>query len=295
VSYDLFFHPRAGTLGASEFSEYFSQRPHYKVEGTEAWYVNEDTGVYFAFTLQTDTDDAEGELHPVTLNINYFRPSFFGLEAEPEVSAFVAAFDLAVSDPQMHGMGDGEYDSKLFLSGWNHGNEFGYSALLRDPANRENLITLPADDLIAAWSWNLARGDLQRKLGEATFVPCIMFLLVDGQPATAAVWPDGIPIAVPRVDYLFVPREKLAPRKFLLRKKDQAFIPAVQALPILRKFATARPDGTLVMSYDRVPQEIKAFVEGLSSNTRQISGVSADKVLDRELVAKYADAELGKA
>ena len=287
MSYDLFFKPRAGSFDSNRFSEYFSQRTHYKVAGTQAWYENEDTGVYFAFELQDEAEHEEGEYFPVALNLNYFRPSPFGLEAEPEVKAFVDAFDMTVSDPQTHGMGDGEYSSELFLSGWNHGNEFGYAAILRDPANRENLISLPTADLISAWSWNCARNDLQRVLGESKFVPRIMFILIDGQPATAAVWPDGIPIAVPCVDYFLVPRKELAPRRFLRRAEDQVLVSQEQVLPIFRRFSSARPDGILVLNYVNVPREIRAFVEGLPSNEREITGVTADKMLNRELVAKH--------
>jgi hypothetical protein len=287
VSYDLYFKPRAGSFESRRFSEYFSQRTHYKVNGAQAWYANEDTGVYFVFELQDEAEHAEGEYFPVALNLNFFRPSFFGLEAEPEIKAFVDAFDMTVSDPQTHGMSDGEYSSELFLSGWNHGNEFGYAAFLRDPASRDDLVSLPAADLIAAWSWNFARNDLQRVLGESKFVPCIMFMLIDGQPATVAVWPDGIPIAVPRVDYFIIPRKRLAPRRFLRRKEDQALVAREQVLPIFREFSVTWADGTLVLNYLNAPREIKAFVEGLRSNESKITGVPADKVLNRELVAKH--------
>jgi hypothetical protein len=287
VSYDLLFKPRAGSFDSSRFNEYFSQRPHYKAAGGQAWYENEDTGVYFVFELQNEAEQEEGEYFPVALNVNYFRPSSFGLEAEPEVKAFVDAFDMTVSDPQTHGMGDGEYSSKLFLSGWNHGNEFGYAAILRDPANRENLISLPTDELLGAWYWNRARNGLQQELGESKFVPRIMFVLIDGQPATAAVWPDGIPIAVPRVNYFFVPRKELAPRRFLRRVEDQTLVSQAQVLPIFNRFAIERPDGILVLNYVNAPREIRAFVEGLPTDKREITGVSADKVLNRELVGKY--------
>lgn len=287
MSYDLFFKPRAGSFESSRFNEYFSQRTHYKVDGTQAWYENEDTGVYFVFELQEEAEHEEGEYFPVALNVNYFRPSPFGMEAEPEVKAFVDTFDMTVSDPQTHGMGDGEYSSELFLSGWNHGNEFGYAAILRDPANRDNLISLPTADLTSAWSWNFARHALQDVLGESKFVPRVMYMLIDGQPATAAVWPDGIPIAVPRVDYFLVPREELAPRRFLRRAKDQALVSQEQVLPIFRRFSTTRPDETLVLNYVNAPREIRTFVEGLPRNGREITGVAADKVLNRELVAKH--------
>jgi hypothetical protein len=141
MSYDLYFRPRTGELTESAFNAYFRDRPHYKMEGAQAWYQNEDTGVYFLFERQDSEPqpDDEGEAFPATLNVNYFRPSYFGLEAQPEVTAFVRAFDMTVSDPQLDGMGEGEYVAERFLTGWNKGNEFGYEAILRDPKNREGL------------------------------------------------------------------------------------------------------------------------------------------------------------
>lgn len=287
MSYDLFLKPRNGDIEADRFIEYFRKRRHYQVEGMQAWYQHSDTGVYFAFELRSAAETADEDFFPVTFNMNYFRPSFFGLEAEPEVRAFVGAFDMTVSDPQTGGMGDGEYSSELFLNGWNQGNEFGYAAILRDPANRKDLVTLPAADLRAAWSWNLSRADLQEEVGGSKFVPSVLIVLIDGKPATAAVWPDGLPIAVPPVDYFIVPRRELAPRKLFRRAEDQALVTQHEALPLLQKFSKSRPDGTLVLDYDDAPPEIRAYVQGLAPDERDISGVATDQALDREIAEKH--------
>src|SRR5262249_40570289 len=146
------------------------------------------------------------------------------------------------------------------------------------------LISLPTNDLISTWTWNLARNALQRELGESKFVPCIMFMLIDGQLATAAVWPDGIPIAMPRVNYFLVPRKELAPRRFLRRVEDQALVSTEQALPIFTRFGTARSDGIHVLDYVKTPKEIRAFVEALPGNKREMIRVAADQVLNRELI-----------
>lgn len=289
MSYDLFFKPRTGEITAAAFEGYFRERPHYQIEGGQAWYRNEDTGVYFVFELQDEgEDEKEGiEPFPVALNVNYFRPSFFGLEAEPEVAAFVGAFDMIVSDPQTHGMGDGEYNGELFLSGWNHGNEFGYSAILRDPANRQQA-TLPSATLTSAWSWNRRRGQLQHELGESKFVPLIMFLSIDGKLTTASVWPDGLPIAVPDVECFVVTRQELAPRRFLKRVPDRVMVPRHELLPVFTRHGDTRSDGSIVLNYLNAPKEVRTFVEGLPRDQRQIQAAPADSVLDRELFERYA-------
>lgn len=290
MSYDLFFRPRSSEIDEEAFEQYFLSRPHYKVDLPQAWYQNEDTGVYFVFELKLEheADADEDDTSPVSLNINYFRPSYFILEAEPEVTAFVHAFDMTVSDPQMHGMGEREYNPALLKSGWNHGNDFGYSAILREPQNRSTVFSLPAAALMKAWSWNLGRHQLQNKLGDNVFVPRVLFVNIEGQAVTTAVWPDGIPIAVPEVDILLVPRKELAPRRFLRRVEDRALVSLNDARTVLEQHGKRRTGDILVLDYSSPPGEIVKYVQSLPADTRDIQGLAADQVLDREIVEKHS-------
>lgn len=287
MSYDLCFKPRAGVVDQRKIAAYFSSRPNYKVDPLQAWYQNEDTGVYFVFEMQSEKQTEGTDNYPVALNINYFRPSYFIQEAEPEVTAFVRKFDMVVLDPQMHGMGEGEYNPELLKSGWNYGNDFGHSALLRDPKNQKTVTSLPSAVLFNVWSWNLRRQRLQSNLGESKFVPRVIFIQLDGAVKTAAIWPDGIPIAVPDVDYLIVPRKELAPRRLFGRVEDRTVVALKDALPILQKHGTADADGTLVLNYDAPTDEIARYVASLPVDEREVKGLAADQVLDRELVERY--------
>ena len=287
MSYDLFFKPRSGTFSEEGFHAYFRDRPNYQCEGPQAWYGNEETGVYFVFELQNqapagDEDEESGEF-PVALNINYFRPSFFVLEAEPEVTAFVRHFDLLVSDLQTNGMGEGEYDAGKLVAGWNHGNEFGYTAILRDESNRKGIHHLPTARLHDAWRWNYGRARLQEEVGENTFVPRIMFLDLGGSTVTAAVWPDGIPIVAPPVDFLCVPRKELAPSRFFRKQEDTTFVAWEKAEPVLLEHGTRNADGTITLDYGTPPPTIVKFVQSLPKEPRSVAGLPADQVLDREL------------
>lgn len=287
MSYDLYLKPRNGVVDQQKIVKYFSSRANYKVDPPQAWYMNEDTGVYFVFELQNDQEDDGTESYPLALNINYFRPSNFIEEAEPEITAFVQAFDMVVLDPQNNGMGEGEYSPALLKTGWNEGNDFGYSAILREPENRQNLASLPKALLFKAWSWNVDRQRLQNELGESKFVPRIMFIRLDGEVKTAAVWPDGIPIAVPEVDFLIVPRKDLAPRKLFRRAEDRTIVALNDALPILQKHAMKSALGVLILDYNTPTAEISKYVMSLPADKREIQGLVADQVLDRELVEKY--------
>ena len=150
MSYDLYFKPRSGELSQDRFLRYFQNRPLYVVQNQQAWYQDEDTGVYFSFEMRAPDEGEEDDpaaAYPVSFNMNFFRPSFFALEAEPELSRVVSDLDLVVLDPQNDGMGEGNFDPARFVSGWRKGNEFGYSAILREPSGQTNIVSMPTDKL----------------------------------------------------------------------------------------------------------------------------------------------------
>lgn len=192
MTYDLFFRPKNGKLPCDDIMRYFSSRPNYCMEGGEAMFNNEDTGVYFRFMCPSLDEDPQ-----VVFNMNYCRPHPFGLEAELEVAAFVKQFNLLVEDPQINGMGSGEYSREGFLSGWNGGNEVACKELTNVPAHLEGDFTLPYELMERCWAWNKARSSLQEQLkADDIFVPKIMFCLHQKQIKTFITWPDAIPIAL---------------------------------------------------------------------------------------------------
>ena len=79
----------------------------------DAEYRNEDTDVYCRFDYdpgrfrREETESIEDlpdepdpcPMLPVAFDLNYYRPHPFGVEAEMQVKAFVAAFDLRVVRP----------------------------------------------------------------------------------------------------------------------------------------------------------------------------------------------------
>lgn len=290
MSYDLFFKPRSGSFDAEGFAEYFRDRAHYKLESGQAWYENEDTGVYFHFDLQEPDPEEESEHFPVALNINYFRPAYFIREAEPEVSAFVRHFDLLVADFQTDGMGEGEYRAEKLFSGWDHGNRLAYSVVLgKDESERPRVVHLPTEIVDRVWRWNLGRERLQASLEEDKFVPLIMFFKLEGRVLTSCVWPDGIPMLVPPVDVLCVARKELAPRQWFRKVEDMVFVPWRDALPILSKFGSLDSQGIVTLDYLTPPPDLAGFVRSLPSRKQQVSLVSAETVLNSELCAPYLD------
>ena len=287
MSYDLYFRTRSGTLPAERFEAYFTGRPNYKYEARQAVYENSDTDVYFLFEQSDGSqadEDSDSEAFAAAFNINYFRPSVFGLEAEPEVAAFVRAFNLTVVDPQEGGMGEGEYSSEGFLRGWNAGNAFAFRAFVSDPNGLKPVKSAPQRQVQRVWAWNFGRAALQQKLGEDRFVPAIFFFEHANGIATYSVWPDGCPIAVPDVDYFYVMRNELAPRRFLRRKEDWALLAWKDAAPVFSRHREKRSDRLFVLDYDSPPADVRKFVTGLPRLDGNLKGVYSSEVLDQELV-----------
>ncbi|EJL81215.1 hypothetical protein PMI16_04821 [Herbaspirillum sp. CF444] len=216
MSYDLFFNfPQAAQRSAVD--EYFTRRQLYKIDSAVV-YENPDTGVYFVLEFRNEEGDPN-RVVGASLNLNYFRPHIFGLEAEPEIRAFVERFDLAIDDPQMHGMAQGPYTSAGFYSGWNAGNAFGYRAITAE--NKGPFLSYPEKKAEAVWSWNKQKRALQTRIGESMFVPTVMFATIDGRVQSIVVWGDGIPTLMPLTDVVLVVRDKFAPKPLFRAKQGK--------------------------------------------------------------------------
>ncbi len=286
MSYDLFFQP-SPSLTKQAFLAYFAARPLYRVEGDQAFYENPDTGVYFSFDWHAPAADESAEAHsPVAFNLNYVRPHVFGLEAEPEVAAFVRHFGLGIDDPQTEGMGD-TYSAEGFLRGWNHGNRFGVRAV----AGRfgpKGLLGVSESLIRNSWRWNLQRERLQAQLGEEIFVPKIMYLDVDGAVRTFAVWPDGCPVALPRVDLVVLARDRLVPWRVFKRAPDTAVATWDEAQDVLMELVhhTAPLEHWRLDYFGEPPPAVQSWFKSRRGSGEQLKdrGLSLDKLLDEALV-----------
>jgi hypothetical protein len=293
MSYDLYFVPRRPEVGlpVEQFFNWFRRRKNYTVNESQAFYANESTGVYFAFEYfpgNGTEEDWNGEewgindvsLLPFSFEINYFRPHVFALEAEPEVAAFIRHFDLLVEDPQINGMGYGEYDSTKFLTGWNMGNEL--ACRTSDAA----VHTLPSKTIRAVWEWNYNRETLIEKYSRFQIaVPRIMLIEHKGVVCTAAVWTDGQPVALPVTDVVLLARDQLAPRRLFRKKPDMAIVNRTTVLDSLKRII--RPtDGYYLIDYEHPDRETEAFIKRQEASGDDLRMLAVDHVLDKEIVKK---------
>jgi len=298
MSYDLFFRKRSAEkqISYNDLADYFEEREWYEVGDNQFVYTNDDTDVYFVFDYtgedEEDSDDESGSENdptalPVAFNLNYYRPHIFGLEAETEVTAFVRHFDLLISDPQSDGMGDGEYSPEGFLKGWNAGNEFGYQAILGREDSDEEPLTLPTETIEAVWRWNFERDAFYEEIDDDIFIPSVIFLLQEETIQSVAMWPDGIPTAIPKVDLVMMPRQELGPDGHQ-EEIDYLLLPYADVEPLLANF----PEGERhlpyrKLSYQTPPDDVREFFQNGKSNEVDLKRVAMDAILNAELVEKY--------
>lgn len=152
MSYDLYLN-RSAPVSSDEFHAFFAERPMFRTANTQAVYDNEDTGVYFIFNLAAGAESEEPS-HKISFNLNYFRPHFFAREAAPQLAAVIDSFGFGIHDPQNDGMGDGPFSEEGFLRGWDHGNAFGYHAVLKSDTPPAAVYSRPTTELDAIWRWN---------------------------------------------------------------------------------------------------------------------------------------------
>jgi len=278
MSYDLYLNFKPG-VRMKDIHSFLAARAHYKANGSRFMYENELTGVYF---MLNPSEKKKGFLRSseikAHIEINYCRPSFFGLEAEIEIAELLKRFPCQIYDPQMNGMGDGPYSGEGFLRGWNGGNEFGMAAVLSQ--SDAPIWCLPTSQLHKAWQWNYSQPQRQTKYGNKQFVPQILYMLIADRVRTIAVWGDALPAVLPEVDFVLLARQEGANSVFGLASWEN-----------VAKLLTANgyqngPDG-FDLNYAIPPKPIADFAHGFAPVDRsELMKLSPDRILDQELVQR---------
>jgi hypothetical protein len=205
MSYSLEFHFEPA-IQETRILRYFAARKYFTAAKNDRFfYQHPDTGVYFMIRLRRARDILLRKIVVAAeFEVNYNRPSFFGIEAEKELAEFVAAFQPRIEDPQIHGMGEGPYSGEAFLKAWNFGNLFAVRTGLSKGFD-QNIASISRGALRTAWSWNYQRG-VRERLNSRCFVPTIQFARIEGRPHRVVTWGEGMAILLPRVDYVLIGR-----------------------------------------------------------------------------------------
>ena len=293
MSYDLTFRPPVEPDDAdARFAAYFADRPHYTMQGRQAWYENGDTGVYFSFEtygnedplaeLEIDIeDDPDAPPCWASFNLNLFRPHVFALEAAPEIRAFVEAMQVAMDDPQLGTTG--AFDGDAFVDSWTSSNRSAARAAVAQGIERPD--TRSAADIERVWRWNLGRAALQERLGDDIFVPKISYFGGPDGVRTGCVWTDAMPVALPDTDIVVLYRDELAAKRFF-RTRDQTTIVERTTLdPLLAAFPAGDDPGPhRMLAYASPPAEIvQAFRSAPPTSLESVTMPGTDQVLDAAL------------
>jgi len=274
MSYDLelYFEP---AVRRDRLLEHFAARRRFSMKNDDVVYENRDTGVYFFMRLRSARKLFRSRIVSAEFEINYCRPSYFGIEAEMVLSDFIAVFQPRIEDHQIQGMGEGPYSREGFLNGWNFGNVFAARNAL-SPGH--NIATMPADQLRATWEWNYHRAERQRR-NPGLFVPGIVFFRIEGRPCRVVTWGEGMPILLPKIDHVFVGRVVSDEARFGLA-------PWSEVVEVVRRAGLEATNDPLKLDYRVTPPPIADWVANIPLiDLDALEKLSADKILDDELIA----------
>jgi hypothetical protein len=270
---DLYLEP---AVAQNRILRYFATRKHYKIEEKSAIYQNPDTGVYFFIRLQCRRNLLfQKNVVSAAFEINYSRPSFFGTEAEIELSNFVAQFQPRLHDPQMHGMGEGPYSGEGFLKGWNFGNALGVRVGLSKDFDAP---TMPTNKLRTIWAWNYHLSECRRQNPDC-FVPTIRFFRIHRHAGAAVAWGDGMPFLLPKVDYVLVGRDVAGEVRFGLA-------PWSEVVEVITRAGFDTTNDSVKLSYATTPRLISNWVADIPLiENSALDQLGAYQILDDELIA----------
>ncbi|MGL4553468.1 MAG: hypothetical protein ACRC33_20060 [Gemmataceae bacterium] len=294
MSYDLNLYPRPGTaLTADSFRAYFADAERITLDGDQADYSNDDTGVYFSLTFsEPEGSDEKGKAEDaggphVWLNVNFCRPRSFGREASSVLTGITDGLSLRIHGEDGEQIDDPDDIGEEMLRQWNAGNDWACRALLAmkgtDPVYR-----LPATLLRGCWVWSYQKLPHLYEDDIDVFVPAILFLKRGGELKTCAVWPNLIPTAVPKVDLVYVMRNEMPEGKQGRRTKP-ALVSWDELRAALPAFAVddQGPLPYILLDYgtaEDAPPEAVRFVHGLPAFTDTVERIGADNVFDEDLL-----------
>ncbi len=298
MSFDLFFFSKdvMRIPSKSELFNFFSSRDNYSLENKLLWYKNGDTGIYFSFEWfeRKENQNLDHYLSmqknfiSLSFSLNVLRPHTFGLEAEKELSAFVRHFNLLVFDPQSEDTIECEYSTEGFLRSWNSSNLFAYQVLASKHMEKtSNYFRLPTDVIERCWKWNYNKKSLENEIQEDVFIPEISYVQYGKKLYRSVVWGDGIPIAIPPVDTVLAPRQRLA-RHISGDSFELVMFTWDEIEPVVKNFPFIEKENGCYykLFYEEQPQQIEMLFRNKEERTIEYEIIDNHLVLNEEIFKK---------
>jgi hypothetical protein len=230
MSYDLFFYKKKEkSLTVSEIANYLAEKIGETDKDSNQWfYENEETEVYFSIESNEPEDDPETieifdsfkdfDNTNFSFNLNFMRPSFFGLEAFLFVEKFIKDLDLYILNPQEDFELPYKPSKEKLFENWNITN----LNASKDNFDKESFY-YPLEESNKIWKFNYEREKLLEEVDEIYFVSRVFFCktLKDKKVVTLSTWTEHIPNILPKADYYLLNREY---KKLFKKVKDNILI-----------------------------------------------------------------------
>ena len=227
MSYDLFFYKhKSNNLTNENIGQFLSANlVQVNEHGNQWFFENDDTGVYYSFETNEaseDSDDSPGYVDYVNTNIsfnlNFIRPSFFGLEAFNFIERLITELDLYVENPQAGSEVPTKPTKHELFEGWNKTNQWAS----KEHAD-ETTSYYPIEKSNIVWAYNYNRKAIQEEIGDEYFASKIFLVkrVKDNEIVTLSVWTEHIPNVLPDTDYYLLHRKY---KKLLRTVKDMVLL-----------------------------------------------------------------------
>lgn len=241
MSYDLYFcSQRDEALDFNAVVAWAGDVGNFEHKGTQLWYENKETGVYFSLDFeQGKFDSPEDNILPagffdsgLSFNLNYNRPSFFAYEAMPLVEEISARFNLCIYDPQGGDEAQCKIDRENLIRSWITHNENAVKVMVEQGVQQDSFMARANSEYL--WNYLRQKSDLQTACGDQIFVPSLVPVKVksEGHVGIAFVVGEGVLTLIPQSTWIFIVLEKRAFQK----KKEVFAIDAATFSQVLRPY-----------------------------------------------------------
>jgi hypothetical protein len=234
MSYDLYLYKKKNkNITENDIAAYLDKNlPFNKSESDRQWdYENPETGVYFMIDWNepnTEKEDLEAwdsfdnfEYLNFSLSINFFRPTYFGMEIFPIIETMIKKLDLYIlnSQDEIDSENPLKFNDGYLQDQWTrHNNKVSI-----DHFNELEFKYMPLEKSNYMWWYLLHHSEMEQEMKEDIFIP--RFFVVenheDYQLYTACVWTNNLPIVLPKVDYVII-RKKYT--KFFKSIEEDGFV-----------------------------------------------------------------------
>jgi len=239
MSFDLYFCWRnPHRINFEEVKAWAEGDGCFKRNDAQLWYTNPKTGVYFSvdFEAQAPELTEDGPDIPdgyfdsgLSFNLNYNRPTYFGLESMPVVEKLASRFGLSVLNPQEDFDASESLlaaDSDILTRSWVRHNQQAIRVMIEQP-NSSRPLSMSTAAAIYLWRYAKAQEDLERTCGEGIFVPRLAPVQRKGHTEVGRViaYTESLPTVIPECEWVFIVKRKHG----LFRSKKQDEIVVISA------------------------------------------------------------------